>query len=162
MSKINVTYYKTLNEIKITTDFESNSICDICINVTERETYNDEKTNFDASHIIDLSTFSIKIEEAKNKFSEINYPPEGLKLKATDQFFIHSQRISWKSDDELSITATVLKKTATLTYTVPRPTKPYPSWLWSATSNCWVAPVEYPSTGGRHDWDEDKQEWVKV
>jgi hypothetical protein len=162
MSKINVTYYKTLDEIKITTDFSSNFACDIHINITKRETYGAEKTSFDVENPIDISTFSIKIKEANNKFSEINYPPDGCSLKTTDQFLLHSQRINWKTGDEFNITATVGTKTATLTYTVPKPTKPYPSWIWSDTNNYWVAPVAYPSGGAMHDWNEDKQDWVEV
>jgi len=38
--------------------------------------------------------------------------------------------------------------------------QPYPSWIISAPTWEWQAPVPYPSTGGPHTWDEATQSWV--
>jgi len=38
--------------------------------------------------------------------------------------------------------------------------QPYPSWIISAPTWEWQAPVPYPSTGGPYTWDEATQSWV--
>ena len=40
--------------------------------------------------------------------------------------------------------------------------QPYPSWVISAPTWQWQAPVPYPSTGGPYNWDETTQLWVEV
>ena len=39
--------------------------------------------------------------------------------------------------------------------------QPYPSWVISAPTWQWQAPVPYPSTGGLYFWDEATQSWVE-
>jgi hypothetical protein len=39
--------------------------------------------------------------------------------------------------------------------------QPYPSWVISAPTWIWQAPVPYPSTGGPYYWDETTQTWVQ-
>jgi hypothetical protein len=38
--------------------------------------------------------------------------------------------------------------------------QPYPSWIISAPTWEWQAPVPYPSTGGPYIWDEATLSWV--
>lgn len=38
--------------------------------------------------------------------------------------------------------------------------QPYPSWIISAPTWEWQAPVPYPSTGGPYTWDEATQTWI--
>jgi hypothetical protein len=40
--------------------------------------------------------------------------------------------------------------------------QPYPSWIISAPTWEWQAPVPYPSTGGPYTWDEATQSWIAV
>jgi len=40
--------------------------------------------------------------------------------------------------------------------------QPYPSWIISAPTWEWQAPVPYPSTGGPYYWDEATLSWVLV
>ena len=40
--------------------------------------------------------------------------------------------------------------------------QPYPSWVISAPTWEWQAPVPYPATGGPYYWDETTQLWVEV
>jgi hypothetical protein len=39
--------------------------------------------------------------------------------------------------------------------------QPFPSWLLNEDSD-WIAPVEYPSDGKTHIWDEDLLTWIEV
>jgi hypothetical protein len=38
--------------------------------------------------------------------------------------------------------------------------QPYPSWIISAPTWEWQAPVPYPLTGGPYIWDETTQTWI--
>jgi hypothetical protein len=39
--------------------------------------------------------------------------------------------------------------------------QPYPSWVISAPTWIWQAPVPYPNDGGNYIWDESTQTWVQ-
>lgn len=38
--------------------------------------------------------------------------------------------------------------------------KPYPSWV--LVNNAWIPPVDFPTSGGPHKWDETIKNWVSV
>lgn len=40
--------------------------------------------------------------------------------------------------------------------------QPFPSWIISAPTWLWQAPVPYPSTGGPYTWDEATLSWVAI
>ena len=40
--------------------------------------------------------------------------------------------------------------------------QPYPSWIISAPTWQWQAPVPYPNDGKIYTWDEATQSWVEV
>jgi hypothetical protein len=42
------------------------------------------------------------------------------------------------------------------------PPKPYASWRYEESSNSWIAPTSYPTTGGDHTWNESTRTWVAV
>ena len=44
----------------------------------------------------------------------------------------------------------------TFSFTVPRPAKPYDSWVWSSDQKQWIAPALPPDL----IWDEESQQWV--
>ena len=119
MSKLNITYYKELDDIQMTTEDSVSESCDINFNITERTTIGDEKTNEDLNHEIDLTDFSVVITEKNNKFSEITFPKEGQVLKSTDQFFIFSERIFCNSGDEIILKVKVENLQKEFNYTVP-------------------------------------------
>ena len=41
-----------------------------------------------------------------------------------------------------------------------RPPTPYASWTWNSSE--WVAPVPYPTNGGRYEWNEEVEDWVAI
>lgn len=38
--------------------------------------------------------------------------------------------------------------------------QPYPSWIISAPTWLWEAPVPYPNDGKKYEWDENTTSWV--
>lgn len=44
----------------------------------------------------------------------------------------------------------------TFSFTVPRPPKPYDSWVWNSDLKDWVAPAAPPTPV----WDENSQKWI--
>jgi hypothetical protein len=160
MSKLNITYYKELDDIQMTTEYSVSDSYDINFNITERTTVGDEKTNEDLNHEIDLTDFSVVITEKNNKFSEITFPKEGQVFESTDQFFLFSERIFCSADDVLNFTVKIGELEKEFTYTVPRPEQPYPSWTWS--NGQWSAPVAYPNDGDFYDWNESTLSWEKI
>lgn len=38
-------------------------------------------------------------------------------------------------------------------------TKPYPTWIWSDTTNSWIAPVPKPEGEQDYYWDDATQSW---
>ena len=93
-----------------------------------------------------------------------SYPVEGVIYVSTDQPYIVSETIFLNYDDDAILT--VWAKNAgqeysdTVTFTVPRPDQPYPSWAWNG--EWWEPPVPYPDDGGRYEWDEEGQQWATV
>lgn len=43
---------------------------------------------------------------------------------------------------------------------VPRPEKPFPSWVWE--ENGWTSPEPYPDSGLIYEWDEDSLTWIEM
>ena len=158
MSKLNITYYKELDDIQMTTEDVASNYCDLNFHITDRTTIGDEKTNEDLNHEIDLTDFSVVITEDDDKFSEITYPKGSL--ESTDQFFLFSERIFWNADDVLNFTVKIGELEKEFTYTVPRPDKPYPSWTWENSQ--WNAPVAYPEGEGLYDWNEENLNWEEI
>jgi hypothetical protein len=42
------------------------------------------------------------------------------------------------------------------------PPKPYPSWILSAQTFLWEAPVAYPKDAKPYQWDEETMSWVPM
>jgi hypothetical protein len=160
MSKLNITYYKELGEIQVTTENVASNYCNLTFSVTDRTNYGDKKTEEDANHEIDLEGFLVTITEKNNEFLPISFPEAGVDLKSTDQFFLFTERIYWNADDVFNFKVKIGKLEKEFTYTVPRPEQPYPSWTWS---NCqWNAPVSYPEGEGLYDWNEENLNWKLI
>lgn len=42
------------------------------------------------------------------------------------------------------------------------PPKPFDSWLLDENTCLWEAPIPYPTSGGRYEWDEATTSWVNI
>lgn len=92
------------------------------------------------------------------------YPKPGVKYVSTDQKYIVAERLNLKSDEEAMIAFWAENDNQryedSITFTVPRPEKPYESWVWNE-SGYWEAPVPYPEDDKEYSWNEENQEWIK-
>lgn len=92
------------------------------------------------------------------------YPPDGVQYINTNQDILVTERLSpFPADAECHIVAWVeISETRIeedITFTIPRPTQPFASWIWNET--CWTAPIPYPSDDGIYIWREDEGDWIK-
>lgn len=93
---------------------------------------------------------------------EISYPTDGTEYEATDQKYISSDTLSLSPDD--NVTMKVWAENAgsryegSVDFVVPRPEKPYASWVWEEGQ--WVAPLPKPE--GFYGWDEESGQWVEA
>jgi hypothetical protein len=183
MSKLNITYYNDTQDIDIIPTEISSNYCDITFNITKRTTPQvviDSKTAttgsiisdktelqtikpriskavIDIDNKISLVNFSVIITEKNGKFKQIILEKDGITYLSTDQFFLFSERVFWKVDDEISFIIKVNDTTKEFNLTVPRPEQPYKSWTWK--DGCWAPPVPYPEDGKMYIWNEEKLNW---
>jgi hypothetical protein len=92
-------------------------------------------------------------------------PPPGVRYEKTDQDLLATAQAHWLPDQEITVhvwcrTSTGQEVTADANFTSPRPSQPYPSWIW--VDRQWTAPVPYPIDGGMYQWDEDEQAWIEA
>lgn len=98
------------------------------------------------------------------KITSVVQPPEGVVFESTDQEIISSHSIPDMRADEVWTINVWAENAGTpfaesFTFTVPRPSSPYPSWVWDAVENDWVPPVPYPSDEKTYVWNEATQSW---
>lgn len=112
---------------------------------------------------VDLS-FGFTVTANGESVMEKSYPPGNVKYVATDQTYVTNDRVDLASDDEvvLSVWATNdgVTTAGEVSFVVPRPEQPYPSWTWNGTG--WEPPVPYPGEEPGYVWDEDLQDWATI
>ena len=105
----------------------------------------------------------VSFSAASGKFPAVVIPRSGVTLIDTDQFVLFSDRRFLLADDQINLVVTANGATAQTTFTVPRPPKPFPSWVWTAGQ--WSAPVPMPSDASpvnNYQWDESVLAWEPV
>lgn len=110
-------------------------------------------------------SFGYSIEDSGVAVAEETYPLGDLVYVSTDQGHITSSRVDglipekeytvsfWAENDGQSFQGSTA-------ITLPRPTQPYPSWIYNTDTYSWESPTPYPEDGERYIWDEDTQSWV--
>jgi hypothetical protein len=113
----------------------------------------------------DNLSFGLRVVANGKEVSEASYPPPGVKYVSTDQDYISNDRVQLSADDLVTISVWAenagVRYDGNESFVIPRPTQPYPSWVWNG--DYWEAPVPYP-TDGESDmlyvWDEVAGDWV--
>jgi hypothetical protein len=118
-------------------------------------------TNGGGSAVFDNLSFGLLVTvNGSPKFS-VSYPPEGVTYLQTDQTYLSSDRVDLSADDAATVYVWAenagKRYESDVTFTVPRPLKPYPSWLWDGLA--WQPPIPYPNEG-HWQWDETVGGWV--
>ena len=132
------------------------------------------ETEFDFTKL----NFGIKIFRAtgeKEQLLNYNWPiSEALRHKSNKSPYLEEFDFVWDVDESYKIVITggeeMLQSTHESMFAVPRPNKPYPSWVWDGTQ--WLAPVgpysqsstppEFAVSGSSKDtftWEESTGEW---
>lgn len=93
------------------------------------------------------------------------FPLGSVKYIQSDQTYLETVRLTCAYDTpyQLRLWAENGGNTfeSTVDIQVLKPESPYPSWVWDGAT--WVAPVPYPEDFDiEYEWDETKQEWVKI
>ncbi len=95
---------------------------------------------------------------------EQQLPPPGALYSQTSQGVIAAGRVMWLPDQQITIQAQGGRRPSvasrTISFTAPRPDRPYPSWGWA--DGRWQAPEPQPDDGDLYGWDEGAGEWVKA
>lgn len=108
--------------------------------------------------------FSYGFSVSKNGqiYFEVSYPPEGVSLVAVDDTYACLETVETLPDKNLDflfwveINGERFEKFDTVT--VPKPEKPYPSWVWNEVK--WEPPIPEPEdTELEPVWNEGKVAW---
>jgi hypothetical protein len=95
---------------------------------------------------------------------QISLPPPGVQYRSTDQNTLGTSCIRpFPPDGICSIDVWVQSRDgarheSSITFTIPRPKQPYPSWSWNGIF--WNAPEPYPDDSEGYKWDEAVGAWV--
>jgi hypothetical protein len=156
---ISITYYAGLSAIVIDTSAVVPGDNVLEVNVTGRSAIvaNPEKI---ASDMVWLEQCVVIISEATGKFLRIDYPPVGVTLVSTDQFLLFSTSVFLPADAVIDMSVVINEDAQQAVFTVPRPERPFPSWMW--TDGQWMPPVPYPTDGASYSWDETAGAWVAL
>lgn len=117
-------------------------------------------------HTINLKgvTMRLTINADGSQIVDMQMPPPGVSYSKTNQDLLASGRAIWRPDQQIEVnacckTSSGLDLATNASFIVPRPTKPYPSWIWRDSR--WQAPAPYPDNGDNYYWDEDIMDWIK-
>jgi len=114
--------------------------------------------------VFDGLTFGLSVTVDGDKKFAASYPPEGMTYLRTDQTYLSNDRVSLSVDDVATLSVWAenggQRYEADVTFIVPRPVQPYPSWLWNGDG--WEPPIPYPDDDTFYSWDEDSVTWVEI
>jgi hypothetical protein len=87
---------------------------------------------------------------------------ESLQIVNTGKFSPGSIQLTSEPDTEYVLKLWVnfqgIRKDNEVTFSTPRPQKPYPSYVWQ--NNRWTAPTPFPGDDQQYMWDEATLSWV--
>ena len=115
----------------------------------------------DGPAVFDGLAFGLTVSVGGEDVYTAVYPPEGVTYRQTDQAYISNDRVTLASDDVATLSVWAenagVRYDSDITFTVPRPAQPFPSWEW--VDGSWQPPTPYPNEG-EWVWDEKTTSWV--
>jgi hypothetical protein len=112
-------------------------------------------------------SFGCTLSDNDGIINEKQWPLHDAIYVSSDQECIESHAIDNLVPDK-EYTLHVWAKNAgekweeTFAFILPRPTSPYPSWIYDENKHVWKAPIEAPQEGLLYIWNEDNQEWEQI
>lgn len=121
-------------------------------------------SNSASTKFIDLK-FGFQIVKDTQLLFEFNYPAAGIVYVESDQKYLISQTVLLRSDDTVDLKVWVKNDGKSYkdltTFTVPRPPKPFESWIWK--NELWCAPVPCPEDKIIfYTWNDANQCWIPI
>jgi hypothetical protein len=109
--------------------------------------------------------FGFHLKEENNIKDYKIYPPVGVKYLATDQEYLVVSLLETLPEKNYELFLWVensdIRSEKTFNLTIPRPKKPYKSWIWNVNTLIWEAPIPYPDDNTKeYIWNEAEQEWT--
>ena len=112
----------------------------------------------------DALTFGYTVTVNGDETGILTWPPSNIVIRELTPSRLFPYRLDAAPDDEVTLLVWAINAGVTvedeMTFTVPRPPQPYPSWTWK--DGAWTPPVPYPNGGGFYTWDEGAQNWATV
>lgn len=109
--------------------------------------------------------FGFELQSSKGFYTK-SYPEPGLEYVSTDQIYLSADSFEADPDETVVLAVSAehggVQKSAEISFVVPRPSKPFDSWVWSDELKSWVSPVERPDDENSYVWSESSQQWVLV
>lgn len=114
--------------------------------------------------VFDNLSFGWNIEINGTKTEGNVYPSDGeiyRQATASHRFY---EPVRFLPDDSIVLNVWAknggIKVSSQFSFIVPKPEKPYPSWVW--VDGFWEAPAPYPDDEEEYVWDEDNQVWATI
>lgn len=108
-------------------------------------------------------SFGWSWSDEKNK-ETIEWPPSNIIIRELSNNRVFSYSPAWVSDAQVTFKVWAsnggVTHTSEISFVVPRPPQPFPSWVWDGTD--WQPPVPYPDGDGWYEWDEEALDWVVI
>ena len=109
--------------------------------------------------------FRIMDSNVGQNIMEVSFPRNvGFKYLYTNRNIMETIDINlyYLKTYNLHLWVTFNDKTVTEEYsfTMPRISSPYPSWVWNSINERWDPPVPHPDSDYPHMWDEETQTWI--
>lgn len=125
-------------------------------------------TDLEKSHVVfDNLSFGLSIYQGDTLLLQDLFPKDGFSYDSTDQTFLVSLFLdviklgllytlkvfvtnagdTWEEDFDLIL---------------PRWPKPFESWIWNESNDCWMSPIPYPDNDKNYKWNEQEQRWDEV
>lgn len=119
----------------------------------------------DDSSVVIFDNLSFGFDASSGeKSTTIVEPSEGVIYVSTDQPVMVTYTLEDLVADEVWTMNMWTENAGTpfaesFTFTVPRPSSPYPSWVWDEAEHDWVPPIPYPNDEKVYMWNEETQSW---
>jgi len=115
--------------------------------------------------VFDSLSFGFSLSKSGKVLFSDSRPVSGAIILSTDQEVIDSFFVDGLYPDVdyvLNIWAenSGERWEQTFEVSVPRPSQPYPSYLWDELIHWWIPPVPYPDALGSYFWNEETLSWV--
>ena len=137
-----------------TEEFDNDLQSEIEFSITSKDTY----TNIKGTQ------WGYTVAQEHKQIVHESFPPENVQYELVSSSPIHTKVFETKSDKTYKFEFWLRTDSNQINYefevTIPKPPKPFPSWIWVEDTQEWTSPKGRAAWGAWR-WDEEIQEWVE-